>query len=101
MRRQPPRALDDLPLSALPCSPVQCNHCGKNFSRKSSLSKHILAVHGASCPSKIVAKLMACRRIKTWFSFKEHMKSGTHLLKTELASVKGIYVGGVHAVSGW
>ena len=29
-----------------PCSVWQCHHCGKNFSRKSSLSKHM--VHGDS-----------------------------------------------------
>ena len=74
--------------------PEQCNHCGKNLSRKSSLSKHILVVHGASRPSKILqyrylAKLMAHRRIcfaicyitfKTRISFKEHMKRGAHML---------------------
>ena len=45
------------------CLPEQCNHCDQNFSRKSSLSKHMLVVHGASRPSKILqdrylAKLM-------------------------------------------
>ena len=34
----PPEAPDHLPLATLPCLPEQCNHCGKNFSRKSSLS---------------------------------------------------------------
>ena len=28
------------------CLPEQCNHCDQNFSRKSSLSKHMLVVHG-------------------------------------------------------
>ena len=31
-----------------------CKGCGKNFSRKSSLSKQMLVVHGASRPSKIL-----------------------------------------------
>ena len=54
----------------------------------------MLMVHGACCPLKIwqdryLAKLIAHRRIsfaifyktfKTRFSFKEHLKSGAHLL---------------------
>ena len=28
------------------CLPEQCNHCDQNLSRKSSLSKHMLVVHG-------------------------------------------------------
>ena len=28
------------------CLPEQCNHCDQNFSRKSSVSKHMLVVHG-------------------------------------------------------
>ena len=35
-RKQHPKALDHLPLATLPCSPTQCNHCGKKFSRMSS-----------------------------------------------------------------
>ena len=83
-----PKAPDHLPLATLPCLPEQCNHCGKNLSRKSSLSKHMVVVHGASRPSKTLqdrylAKLMAGRRIsfvicyiafKTMISFKKHMK---------------------------
>ena len=77
----PPEAPDHLPLTTLSFLPEQCSHCGRNFSRKSSLSKHMLVVHGASRPSKILqdrylAKLMARRRI----SFEEHMKMGAHLL---------------------
>ena len=37
----PPEALYHLPLATLPCLPEQCNYCGKNFSRTSSLSKHM------------------------------------------------------------
>ena len=49
-----------------------------------------------------LAKLMARRwfrcavcyiTFKTRFSFKEHMKSGTHLLATGPAGVEGIFVG--------
>ena len=63
-----PNIMNYMPLAILPCLPEQCNHCGKNLSRKSSLSKHMLVVHGASRPSKILqdrylAKLMANRRI--------------------------------------
>ena len=50
----PPEALDHQPLATLPYLLEQCNHCGKNFSRKSSLSKDMLVVHGASGPSKIL-----------------------------------------------
>ena len=65
---QRPNIMNYLPLAILPCLPEQCIHCGKNFSRKSSMSKNILVVHGASRPSKILqdrylAKLMAHRRI--------------------------------------
>ena len=91
----PPEAPDHLPIATLPCLTAQCNHSGKNFSRKSSLSKHMLVVHAAGRPSKIlqdryVAKLMARRRIsfsicyinlKTRLSFKENMKSGAHFME--------------------
>ena len=50
----PPEAPDHMPLAPLPCLPEECNHCSKNFSRKSSLSKHMLLVHGASHISKIL-----------------------------------------------
>ena len=73
-------APDTLPLATLPCLPEQCSHRGKNFSRKSGLSKHMLEIHGASNCSKILqyrylAKLMARRRtsyitVKTRISFK-------------------------------
>ena len=66
----------------------------------------MLVVHGAGPHSEILqerylAKLMAHRRIscaichitfKTWFSFKEHMKSGANLLKIEPAGDKGRFV---------
>ena len=98
-----PEAPDHLPLATLPCLLEQCNHCGKNCSRKSSLSKHMLVVHGASCPLKILqdrylAKLMARRRIsfvicyiafKTRISFKKHMKRGAHLLAPGPEDVEG------------
>ena len=42
-----PEATNHLQLATLPCLTEQCNHCGKNFSRKSSPSKHMLVVHGA------------------------------------------------------
>ena len=63
-----PVAQDHLPLATLPCLPEQCNQCGKNFSRKSSLFKNMLVVNGASRPSKMLqerylAKLRARRRI--------------------------------------
>ena len=84
----PPETPDRLLLTTLSCLTEHCNHCGKNFSRKSSLSKHPLEVHGASCPSKILqdrylTKLIAHRRtnfaicyitFKTRISFKEHME---------------------------
>ena len=86
-------APDHRPLATLPFLPEQCNHCGKNFSSKSSLSKHMLMVHGASRPSKILpyrylAKMMARRRIsfaifyitfKTSISVKDYMKKGAYL----------------------
>ena len=106
-RRQPPEAPEHLPLAAMPCSPAQCHHCRRNFTRNSSLPKHMLVVHGAGRPSKILqnrylAKLMACRRMsfaicyitfKTRISFKEHMKSGTHLLAPGPAGVEGRFMG--------
>ena len=46
----PPEAPDHLPIPTFPCLPEQCNNGGKNFSRKPSLSKHMLVVHGASHP---------------------------------------------------
>ena len=49
----PPEAPNHLPLVTLPCLPEQYNHCGKNFSRKTSLSKQMLVIHGASSLSKI------------------------------------------------
>ena len=49
--QRPPEAQDHLP--------DQCNHCGKNFLRKSSLNKRMLMVHGASRPSKMLANLYA------------------------------------------
>ena len=66
----------------------------------------MLVVHRAGRPSKILqdrylAKLMARRRIifaicyitiKTKFSFKEHMKSGSHLLAPRTAGVKARFV---------
>ena len=89
-----PGTPDHLPLPNLPYFPEQCNPCGKKFSRKSRLSKHMLVVHGASLPPKILqdrypAKLMACRRtsfviryiaFKTRIRFKKHMKRGAHLM---------------------
>ena len=101
-----PEAPDHLPFATLPCLPEQCNHCGKNFSRKSSLSKHMLVVHGASRPSKILqdrylAKLMARRRIsfvicyitvKARISFKKDMKRGAHLLTPGHEDVVGRFV---------
>ena len=51
------QATDHLPLATLPCLPEQCNHYGNNFSRKSSLSKYMLVVHGVSRPSKILQDL--------------------------------------------
>ena len=98
-----PEAPDHLPLANLPCLPEQRNHCGKNFSRKSSLYKHMLVVHGASCPIKILqdrylAKLLAHRMIsfaicyinfKTRISFKEHTKKDAHLLAPGPAGVEG------------
>ena len=50
----PPEVPNHLPLSTLPCLKEQCNHCGRNFSRKSSLSKHTVVVNGASRPLKIL-----------------------------------------------
>ena len=44
----PPEAPDHLPLANLLCLPEQCNHCGKNFKQKNSLSKQMLVVHVAS-----------------------------------------------------
>ena len=102
----PPYAPDHMPLSTLPCSPEQCNHCGKNFSRISSVSKLMLVIHGASRPSKILqdrylAKLMTHRRIsfaisyitfETRISFKEHMKRGADLLAPGPAGVEGRFL---------
>ena len=101
----PPEAPNHLPLVTLPCLPEQYNHCGKNFSRKTSLSKHMLVIHGASSPSKIqkyryMVKFKAHRRIsfaifytfKTRISFKEHMKRGAHLQAPGPACVGGRFV---------
>ena len=44
----PPEAPDHLPLATLPWLPESCNHCGENFSKINSLSKHTLMVYGAS-----------------------------------------------------
>ena len=53
-----PVAPDHLPLATVPCLPEQCNQCGKNFSRKSSLSKHMVVVHGASFSLENIARQM-------------------------------------------
>ena len=45
-----PKTLDHLPPATLPCLSEQYNHCKKNFSRKSSLSKHMVVLHRASRP---------------------------------------------------
>ena len=101
-----PEEPDHLPLATLPCLPEHCKHGGKNFSRKSSMSKRMVVVHGASRPSNILqdrylAKLMACRRInfaiyyiafKTRISFKKHMKRGAYLLAPGPEDVKGRFV---------
>ena len=63
-----PNIMNYLPLATLSCLPEQCNNCGKNLSRKSSLSKYMLVVHGASRPSIILqirylARLITQRRI--------------------------------------
>ena len=50
----PPEAPDHLPNATQPCLPEQCSHYGKNFSRKSNLSKNMFEVLGASRPSKIL-----------------------------------------------
>ena len=95
-----------LPLTPQPCLPEQGNHCSKNLSRKSSLSKHMLVVHEASRPSKLLqdrylAKLMARRSIsfaicyiifKTRISFIENMKRGAHLLAPGPEDIKGGFV---------
>ena len=65
----PPEAPDYLPFTTLPCLSEHYNHCGKKFLEKSSVSKHMLVVHGVSRPLKILqdrylAKLMAARRIR-------------------------------------
>ena len=70
------------------------------------MSKHMLVVHGASLPLKILqdrhlAKLMARIRIscvicyiafKTRISFKKHMKRGAYLLAPGPEDVKGGFV---------
>ena len=95
------RAPDHLPLVALPCSQEYCNHWGKNFSRKSSLSKHMLVIQRALHPSEILqgrymAQWMARESIaicytifKKMITFKEHMKRCVHLLAPGPVSVKG------------
>ena len=50
----PPEAPYHLPVATLPCLPEKCNHCGKNYLKKTSLSKHMLVVRGASCFKKIL-----------------------------------------------
>ena len=50
----PPEAPDHMLLATLPCLPEQCNHCGKKFSRKSSMYNQMLVFHGASCFSNIL-----------------------------------------------
>ena len=70
----------------------------------------MLVAHGAGCQSEIqqdiyLARLKAGRWIscvicpitfKTRFSFKEHMKSGGHLLATGPAGVKSRFVGEIN-----
>ena len=101
-----PKALYHLPLANMPCLSEQCNHCGKYFSRKSSLSLHILVVHGASHPLEVLqdgylTKLVAHRRLsfvicyialKTRISFNRDMKRGAHLLAPGPEDVKSGFV---------
>ena len=106
-----PETPDHLPLATLPCLPEQCNHCVKNFSRNSSLSKHMVVVQRASCPSKklqdrYLAKLMARRRISfvicyiafnTRISLKKHMKRVHHCNKYE-KSFKSLQMPNQHII---
>ena len=110
-----PEVPDHLPLATQSCLPEQCNHCGKSFSKKSSPSKHMLVVHGASHPLKklqdiYLAKLMSHRMIsfvfcyiafKTRISFKKHMKRDAHLLAPGPEDVEGGFVREFMLLLGW
>ena len=93
----------------LPPCPVSQNSAitvARTSQKKSCPSKHMLMVHEASCPSKILlvrylAKLMACRRIsfaicyitlKMRISLDEPLKWGAHLLALGTGGVEGRFV---------
>ena len=54
----------------------KCNHCGKNFSRKSMLIRHMLVVFGAKVMARRRISCVSCYiSFKTSFSLMGHMES--------------------------
>ena len=94
----------------VPCFPAQCSNCGKKFTRKSSLVKHMTVAHGTNRPpnalrDKYLARVRGRRSVscatcnipfKTKSYFKEHMKKkqiGSQLLAPGPAGVDGRFMG--------
>ena len=103
---------DSLLRHQITCHPSACaTTVARNYQE---CQANMLMVHGAGRPSQIIqdrylASLMAWRWIScnncyitfnTKFSFKEHMKSGAHLLVTGTAGVNGGSMGEVMLLLG-
>ena len=95
----PPEAPDHHPLATLPCLPEQCSHCGKNFKQKTAC---LSTCWWSMEPERqISGKVLGTPKdqlchfyitFKTRINFKEHMKTGAHMLAPGPAGFKGRFV---------